>query len=247
MEEENSREDREELESATQLITGAKFRGTHGITKPHIVALKETVAASNETTKSLRNDLAILSKESVVLQQKITEVKNEVIDSATRFGKQQSEAEKKYKTLITTSEYLQDAAANDMNRAVKDIDNYKGDDFALKSNIEQIENENASIRLSVSKFKELKTTVTEFRDNLRGFVSSVVPIERTPDKNANTPITKKVLGAAEGGGAVPSKSVPRGAAGMMRAREKRESVAMDNTKRDSTKAGSNEEPRRFKI
>ncbi|MDQ2993344.1 MAG: hypothetical protein M3R00_00120 [Pseudomonadota bacterium] len=102
--------------------------------------------------------------------------------------------------------------------------------------------------MSVSKFKELKTTVTEFRDNLRAFVSSVVPIERTPDKSANTPITKKVLGAAEGAETVPSKKVPPGAAGMMRAREtKRESIAIANAKEVSAKDEPKEPPRGFKI
>ncbi len=246
LEENGSKKDRIELASATHLVTGAKFRETNGLTKDKLIILKETVSESNGITKSQQSAQGALNKERLVISGKIAAAKKEVLSSAARFGKDQNEDEKKYKILITQSEYLQEFAAKSISKAATDIDSYTLNDYALKSSLEQIENENVSIRLAVTKFKELKTTVTEFRDNLRGFVNSVVPIERAPDKSAHTPVTRKVLRTTEGE-ASSAKNVPTGAAGMMRARQSRiEADATDNANESKNNSPKNE-PREFKI
>ncbi len=241
-------DERKSFAGATQLIGGANFREVNGITKYDVDQLKRVVSVADDKIKLYKNSNVDLSAASIARDEKIARLKEEVIDSVTRFGKEQTDGDKKYKTLVTKSEYLQDAAAGNMSRAEQEINHYEENGYQLKSIQDHIQTENTNIRLSVTKFKELKSTVTEFRDNLRAFVSSVVPIERTLDKSASTPITKKVLGAVVGAEAIPVKRVPPGAAGMMRAREmKRESIAMSNAKEVPAKDEPKEEPRRFKI
>lgn len=114
------------------------------------------------------------------------------MEGATKFVGEKDPTTIKYKTLTIESRYKEECADKKMAKAAKEIENgYDHKGYNLNTNKELLKSEDTSIRASLVEFKKLKTTVTEFQDNLSSFIGSVEPMKSTRDRSASVSITKK--------------------------------------------------------
>jgi hypothetical protein len=194
----HTEEKRTIADKGSKLLSGKAYREVSGLDTSKVNKARAKVKRSDLKISNINDNQTVLRKQTTENLVKIETLRSDIVKSATKFVDEKDDAVMKYKSLMTQSNYYEDSADKTMARAAKEVENhYEDKGYNLNSNKDLMRSEDTNLRTKLTKFKELKATVTDFQDNLSAFVSSVAPMKTTRERSSSVSISKKPSANAE--------------------------------------------------